>query len=164
LNNTKASNLKRAQIVAYAPEYRADFFRLNSAWIEKYFKLEAADRRILENPETEIIATGGAVLFAAVDGAIVGTLALLNVGNDEFELGKMSVDENYQGMGIGFDLIQACIEIAKSRGGKAITLETNSVLAPAIGLYKKCGFVEVPALAHATEYERADYFMRLELV
>ena len=158
------TKLERAEIVDYAPEYKEDFLRLNRAWIEKFFKLEAADLRILENPESEIIAPGGAVLFAKIGGNVVGTLAILNLGNGEFELAKMSVDETYQGRGIGLDLIQACIKEAKIRGAKAITLETNSVLSPAIGLYKKCGFVEVPSLAHDTEYERADYFMRLDLV
>ncbi len=160
VNNTQ---LKRAEIVSYAPEYRADFLRLNRAWIEKFFKLEAADLRILENPESEIIEPGGHVLFARIDGKIVGTLAILNLGNGEFELAKMSVDETYQGRGIGLDLVKSCIEEAKKRGAKAITLETNSALKTAIGLYKKCGFVEVPKLAHDTEYERADYFMRLDL-
>lgn len=160
----KNTQLERAQIVDYAPEYREDFLRLNRAWIEKFFKLEAADLRILENPESEIIAPGGAVLFAKIDGKVVGTLAILNLGGDEFELAKMSVDENYQGRGIGFDLIQACVKVAKLKGAKAITLETNSVLSKAIGLYKKCGFVEVQSLAHDTEYERADYFMRLDLL
>lgn len=164
ISDVKDVRLKGAEIVNYSPEYREDFLRLNRAWIEKFFKLEAADLRILENPETEIIAPGGAVLFAKIDGKVVGTLAILNLGNGEFELAKMSVDEAYQGRGIGYDLIQACIEEAKKRGAKAITLETNSNLSPAIGLYKKCGFVEVPALAHSTEYERADYFMRLDLL
>ncbi|CAN5247803.1 GNAT family N-acetyltransferase [soil metagenome] len=160
----KSTELERAQIVDYLPEYREDFLRLNRAWIEKFFKLEAADLRILENPESEIIAAGGAVLFAKIDGKVVGTLAILNLGSGEFELAKMSVDETYQGRGIGLDLIQACIKEAKKRGAKAITLETNSVLSPAIGLYKKCGFVEVQSLAHDTEYIRADYFMRLDLL
>ncbi|MBS1957164.1 MAG: GNAT family N-acetyltransferase [Cyanobacteria bacterium SZAS-4] len=160
----KSTQLQRAQIVDYAPEYREDFLRLNRAWIEKFFKVEAADLRILENPESEIIAPGGAVLFAKIDGKVVGTLAILNLGNHEFELAKMSVDETYQGRGIGLDLVQACINEAKNRGAKAITLETNSVLAPAISLYKKCGFVEVKSLAHETEYERANYFMRLDLL
>lgn len=160
----KGTQLERAQIVDYAPEYRHDFLRLNRAWIEKFFKVEAADLRILENPESEIIAPGGAVLFAKLDGKVVGTLAILNLGNGEFELAKMSVDETYQGRGIGFDLVQACIKEAKSRGAKAITLETNSALSPAISLYKKCGFIEVKSLAHDTEYERADYFMRLDLL
>jgi DNA-binding MarR family transcriptional regulator/predicted GNAT family acetyltransferase len=164
MNAVKSTQLQRAEIVSFAPEYREDFLRLNRAWIEKFFKLEAADLRILENAESEIIAPGGAVLFAKIDGKVVGTLAILNLGNGEFELAKMSVDETYQGRGIGYDLIQACIEEAKKRGAKAITLETNSVLSPAISLYKKCGFKEVPALAHDTEYERADYFMRLDLV
>lgn len=155
---------RKATIREYAPQYREDFLRLNRAWIEKYFKLEAADLRVLENPQSEIIDKGGVVLFAEVDGEIVGTLAILDMGDGTFELAKMSVDENYQGFGIGYDLVKACIESAKQRGAKEITLETNKVLAPAIKLYEKCGFVEVQSLAHETEYERADHFMRLDLL
>lgn len=163
LVDMQSTQLDRAQIVPYSPELKSDFARLNKVWIEKYFKLEPADLRILENPDIEIIATGGAVLFARLDGKTVGTLAVMNLGNDEYELAKMCVDEDYHGRGIGFDLIQACVAEAKKKGAKAITLETNSVLSPAIALYKKCGFVEVKSLSHDTEYERADYFMRLDL-
>lgn len=28
------------QIILYTPQYKADFIRLNTAWIEKYFTME----------------------------------------------------------------------------------------------------------------------------
>jgi DNA-binding MarR family transcriptional regulator/predicted N-acetyltransferase YhbS len=160
----KSGKPASATILTYSPEFKGDFLRLNQNWIEKYFKLEAADLRVLENPEEEILKKGGFIFFAQIEDAIVGTCAMLNVNDGAFELAKMAVDENYQGRGIGFDLIAACITAAKRSNAKLITLETNSVLKPAIALYKKCGFVEVESLSHDTEYERADYFMQLDLV
>ncbi len=163
LDQKSAKQSQRAEIVPFAAEYKADFVRLNEIWIEKFFKMEAADMRILENTDA-ILDGGGAIFFAKLDGKVVGTCAILNLGNGVFELAKMGVDEEYQGRGIGFDLVSACIKEAKRQNAKVITLETNSALKPAISLYKKLGFVQVEALAHETEYARADYFMKLDLM
>ena len=157
-----AKQMPRAEIVPFAPEYKADFVRLNKAWIEKFFKMEEADLRILENTDS-ILNVGGAIFFAKIDGKVVGTCAILNMGNGVFELAKMGVDEEYQGRGIGRDLVSACIDYAKRCNANVITLETNSALKPAIGLYKKLGFVQVDKLDHETEYDRADTFMKMAL-
>ncbi|MBN8662814.1 MAG: bifunctional helix-turn-helix transcriptional regulator/GNAT family N-acetyltransferase [Candidatus Obscuribacter phosphatis] len=159
----KAANKEpRAEILPFAPEYKADFVRLNRAWIEKFFKMEEADLRILENTDA-ILNVGGAIFFAKIGGKVVGTCAILNMGNGVFELAKMGVDEAYQGRGIGRDLVTACIDYAKRCKASLVTLETNSSLKSAIALYKKLGFVQVDKLDHETEYDRADTFMRLDL-
>lgn len=157
-----AKQAPRAEIVPFAPEYKADFVRLNRTWIEKFFKMEDADLRILENTDA-ILNVGGAIFFAKIDGKVVGTCAILNLGNGVFELAKMGVDEDYQGRGIGKDLVTACIDYAKRCNAKVVTLETNSALKPAISLYKKLGFVQVDKLDHETEYDRADTFMKMDL-
>lgn len=46
------------QILAYAPEFREAFKRLNIEWIEKYFAIEEQDRYPLEEPESTILAPG----------------------------------------------------------------------------------------------------------
>lgn len=46
-------------------------------------------------------AGGGAILFALLGDAVVGTCALKQEGEGVFELTKMAVDESHQGLGIG---------------------------------------------------------------
>ena len=64
------------EIVDYRPELAADFQRLNREWIERWFKLEPLDAAVLADPQGAILDGGGAVFFALIDGAAIGTCAL----------------------------------------------------------------------------------------
>ncbi|MDH4380057.1 MAG: hypothetical protein QE263_09165 [Vampirovibrionales bacterium] len=52
-----------ATIVDYAPQYQADFYRLNEAWIAPNFGLEAEDIAFLSGPQANLIDGGGAVFM-----------------------------------------------------------------------------------------------------
>ena len=79
-------------IVTFDPAHRDEFRRLNIAWLTRYFRVEPIDERVLGNPETEILAPGGEILFALIDGAVVGTVALKAETDGAFELTKMAVE------------------------------------------------------------------------
>ncbi|MDP8244714.1 MAG: GNAT family N-acetyltransferase [Candidatus Hinthialibacter antarcticus] len=147
------------EIIEYQPQYQADFMRLNLAWIEKYFIVEDIDRQLLERPGEEIIAPGGTVLLAQLDGAVVGTAAMVKLDDGVFELSKMSVDETLQGRGIGRALLNAAVDWARAQDAREVVLETNTILGPAIHLYESVGFeaFEDDALSH---YERVNLRMR----
>jgi GNAT superfamily N-acetyltransferase len=143
------------------PAEYPDFKRLNLAWIEEYFRVEPHDIEQLNDPEHHILASGGRILVAQYQGTIVGTVALVQVSPIQFELAKMAVDPAFQGLQIGKKLGEACIELARQLGGKEIFLESNTKLVPAITLYRRLGFEEIPITG--TPYERADIRMMLEL-
>jgi GNAT superfamily N-acetyltransferase len=149
------------QIIPYQSRHREKFRLLNEAWISRYFKLEEPDRRALSDPEGYILDKGGYIFMAENDNEIVGACALIKIDNEVVELAKMAVDDNAQGKGIGFALGKACIEKAKEAGFKKIELLSNTLLQPAIILYKKLGFTEVPL--PLTDYERANIKMEMEL-
>lgn len=141
------------------------FHDLNLEWIKKYFRVEASDRAQLEDPETNILAIGGRILIADLQGQPVGTVALLpGHGENTVELAKMSVRPNVHGQGIGKALMVAAIETAREMGAKHIWLETNTVLLPALKLYRKYGFRElVGDELTATPYDRCNCQMKLDL-
>ena len=58
--------------------------------------------------------------------------------------------------------MQACIQFANDRNADEIVLITNDVLAPALGLYTRSGFVAMPANSD-TRYSRGNLEMRLRL-
>ena len=149
------------RIVDYEPRHRDAFRALNLEWIEKYFAVEEADRAVLDDPEGGILAAGGYILMAERDGRSVGCCALIREAADLFELAKMAVAPEAQGQGIGVLLGRAAIERARRAGAKRVELQTNSALAPALHVYRKLGFVDVPV--GASEYARADVRMVLEL-
>lgn len=89
------------EITEYSAEYKDYFKQLNYEWIEKYFIVEPTDEFVLSNPVEAIIEKGGFIYFVRHNNKIIGTFALINIGNNTFEIAKMAVTETYQGHGIG---------------------------------------------------------------
>ena len=153
---------KKMLVVEYQPQYKRAFIDLNEEWIAAYFKLEEADHKVLNDPEQSIIAKGGHIFVALDQGEAVGVCALLRNTHADyaFELAKMAVSPRVQGKGAGQMLAQAVMAKAKSLGAQNLYLESNTLLAPAINLYRKLGFREVSGCGSA--YERCNIQMVLE--
>jgi ribosomal protein S18 acetylase RimI-like enzyme len=149
------------EILAYQPAYKSYFKTLNEAWIRKYFCLERDDQRLLDDPEGEMLEKGGFVFFARLNDEIVGTCGLTRNADGSFELVKMGVDEKAQGKKIGYRLAEAAIAKAREQGADQVVLHSATLLKPAIGLYRKLGFREVPRAEN--HYERCDIKMALSL-
>jgi ribosomal protein S18 acetylase RimI-like enzyme len=152
-----------AAVVTYRDEYRPHFERLNRAWIERWFVLEQPDLEIFADPVKHIIAPGGQIFFVVDDGEVYGTCAVVPHGDGGFELAKMAVDPAAQGRGYGDLLMQAVIHFSREAGARRLILVSNTKLAPAIRLYRKHGFVEVP-IHGGSGYERANIEMHLSLL
>ena len=140
------------------PTDLAAFTRLNLAWIDRYFQVEASDRKVLDQP-ARIIADGGFVLTLVDEGEVVGCCALLRNGERSFELAKMAVDPAVQGRGLGDRLMLAAVAQARSAGADRLDLLTSSKLTVALALYRKHGFEQLPQTCHA-DYARCDVVMR----
>ncbi len=151
------------KIVEYTPEYRAAFSDLNKEWISKYFKMEETDYKALDNADAYIIDNGGYILVAIYNNEPVGVCALIKMNDPDydFELSKMAVSPKAQGKKIGWMIGEAIKEKAKQIGAKKLYLESNTILVPAINLYRKLGFVEV--FERPTSYERCNIQMELVL-
>lgn len=145
------------EIVGFRPEHAAAFRDLNIAWIEKHFTVEPKDLEVLEDPEGKILAKGGRIFMALQDGRPVGCVALLKMADGGYEVAKMTVSEALRGSGLGKRLMQACIDEGLRLGAPRLYLETNSSLAPALGLYRAMGFKDLAPVP--SPYVRADVFM-----
>ncbi len=143
------------EIIDYTPQYKEDFKRLNVEWIAAYFTIEAHEMEMLNNPEGYILSKGGKIFFAKKGDTIIGTCAIIKVSDTSYELVKMGVSPQYQGLGAGKKLGFRAIEVAKELGCTYLFLESNQKLVPALTMYKSLGFVEVPILESA--YMRADF-------
>ena len=146
------------EIVNYKEAYKPYIKLLNYEWLEKYFSVEENDVLQLSNPQEEIIDNGGKIYFALYNNEVVGTSSLMKVNNEEYELAKMAVTENAQGLGIGKKLLEHCLKEALLLDAKRVTLFSNTKLVSAIALYRKYGFKEIvlPADIH---YKRANIKM-----
>lgn len=150
------------EIARFRPELAPAFKSLNEAWITTLFALEPKDREVLGDPQGQIIAGGGEVLFALEAGETVGCCALIRLADGGFELAKMAVADGRKGKGYGRALLAAAVAFATETGAPRLYLETNSALAPALGLYRSFGFREITP-ATPSPYARADVIMELEL-
>jgi len=149
------------KIIDYKPELQPYFEKFNKAWLEEYFVVEPIDKYVLENPEEAILKDGGKIYFAEYKGNIIGTVALKFVRPGIYELTKMAVDKKYHGIGAGKLLCSDAIEKAKQLGAHQLILYTQSALQPAINIYHKFGFKNVPL--GDVKYKRADVKMELML-
>ena len=147
---------------AFEPGDEAAFRDINLEWIERYFAVEQKDREVLGNPQKYILDPGGAILVAMDDATPVGVVSLVVMENDTVELAKMGVRPQAQGKGAGRMLMSAAVEAARTMGAKRVYIETNSVLAPALKLYRDAGFQPLKEL-QPSPYARADVQLELWL-
>ncbi len=159
----KLRESKAVTIVSYELKYQEAFKQLNEQWISTYFKMEEADYKALDNPESYILKNGGKIFVALYKDEPVGVCALIKMEDEEydFELAKMAVSPKIQGKSIGWLLGQTIVNAAKDMGASKLYLESNTILKPAINLYHKLGFRKV--VGRTTPYERCNIQMELNL-
>lgn len=154
----------KIEILDFKPKYARYFKDINWGWLEEYFTVEPYDRIVLEDPGSEIIAHGGHLFFAKVEGEIVGTCALLRHTESKFELAKMGVLKAYRGRGVGRKLAEAAIAKASQVGADTLVLATSQKLEAANALYHSLGFQEVSIdEIGPLPYKRRTIVMRLTL-
>jgi len=151
------------EIIQFKEKYSKDFYNLNIEWLKTYFYVEPYDEEVLSKPKKHIIDKGGHVFFANLNGEIVGTVALMPIGNKGlFELTKMAVSPEHRGYKIGQKLMQHCIDFSKEvMKLSELILYSSRKLENAIYIYKKYGFVEVPVEPNSP-YKRSDIKMELK--
>jgi len=147
------------EIIHFEQEHAEQFYQLNRDWLEKYFYVEDIDHQILSNPKKYIIDPGGFILMARDKEKVIGTVALIAISNQQLELSKMAVDDDYKGLGIGEKLVNAAIQQYQATDFKELVLESNRQLIPALNLYDKVGFVEKQSPHEKSQYSRADIYM-----
>ena len=151
-----------ALILPYRPDHAAAWRSLNEDWLlAGGYALEAKDQRVLGDPEGAILAKGGHIFIAERDGAPVGCCSLMAMEDGGFEVGKMAVLEAARGLNLGHRLLEACEAAARAAGAPRLYLETNAAQTHAIALYRRFGFLDLPA--QPTPYARCNVWMEKPL-
>ena len=145
-------------VVTFNNRYQSAFRELNLEWIQKYFKIEKKDLEQVDNPQ-ECLNGGGEIFFVLEGDLAVGTCAMYSMGPRHYELAKMAVNPAYRGQGLGDLLMQAAEKWAFQKGCDEIHILSNTILEPAIALYKKHGYETIHLGTHP-DYERCNIEMR----
>lgn len=138
-----------------------DFVRLNELWITEHFALEESDRQLAADP-FKIVRDGGHIVSLVEGGKVVGVCALFKESAQRYQLARMAVDPRERGRGYGNTLMSATIAKALESGAEEIYLLSNTLLGPALSLYRKHGFHTVREGLHPV-YARCNIVMELRL-
>ena len=84
---------------------------------------------------------------AVSEGEVVGTVALLDIGNHQGALRKMFVHASYRGPGHGVSarLLDTLLEWSRARSVKDVYLGTTEKFLAAHRFYERNGFQQIPA-------------------
>ncbi|MGL5929711.1 MAG: GNAT family N-acetyltransferase [Dermatophilaceae bacterium] len=107
-------------------------------------------------------APGVRLWVAAVDGSLVGSVALQDLGDGHLELKTMRVSPAGRGLGLGRRLLEHALAEARAAGASRISLETGTAaqFRPALALYRSAGFVECPPFGAYRATEHNTYLTR----
>jgi GNAT superfamily N-acetyltransferase len=162
MNENKHHARPLVSILPFEEKFALPFERLNIEWLEAYFYVEDYDRKVLSQPRRFILDPGGYIFMALVGDDPVGTVALIKRGEGDYELSKMGVTPKYQGLRIGQKLMYYAINFAGEQNFRRLFLDSNTILEPAIRLYRKVGFREIP-VPEDSPYERCNIRMELKI-
>lgn len=146
------------EVVEYEPRYRQDFVRLNTEWLEKLCYIEPYDQYAMDHVD-ELIQQGAMVYVAVEGGEVLAVCMTQPLGDDVWEICKLAARGQYTGTGAGSAVLRACMAYSIARGARKLCLITISSLGPAIHLYRKFGFREVPYRRGVWHSEKADVEM-----
>jgi GNAT superfamily N-acetyltransferase len=104
----------------------------------------------------------GSALLAKIDGRAIGVVGLKDLGDGICEMKRLFVGEEGRGSGAGRLLAEGIVAEARRLGYKAMRLDTVPEIMPvANALYRRMGFVEIPAYVF-NPFEEAR-FLELQL-
>ncbi len=104
-----------------------------------------ADQPDLMDIEKNYHATGGNFWAALHEGKVVGTIALIAIGEGKGVIRKMFVNKDFRGkeFGIAQDLLNELIHYSNSARITDLYLGTVDILKAAIRFYERNGFVAI---------------------
>lgn len=146
------------EIKEYQKKYKNDFVQLNTEWLERFYMVEPFDQDMMDRVD-ELIESGGMVYFAVEKEKVLATCMTIPLSDGVWEMCKLAAVGQYTGTGAGSAVFQACMDYAISHGAKKLSLISCRALKPAIHIYKKFGFREVPLNKEFWGAEKADIEM-----
>jgi len=95
------------------------------------------------DPSVEMVEeylANGVTVVGEHDGNLIGVYVLLEINPETIEIMNIAVAEEWQGQGIGRQLIEHAIRFAKEKGYHVIRIGTGNSSVGQLALYQKCGF------------------------
>lgn len=154
----RAARALGLEIVPFEPEHTEGFRSLVADTLREFGFEPDPDI----DPDLVDLASTYTALWVALDrGEVVGSVALRDLGDKEFELKRMYLRSAHRGRGLGKRLLAIPLEWARANGATVIRLDTSERMVAARGLYEAHGFRRVPGEAPRQGQRRLLYELRL---
>ncbi|MDP2367081.1 GNAT family N-acetyltransferase [Rhodoferax sp.] len=106
----------------------------------------------LANLPGEYASPRGTLLLALVNGAVAGSCALRALDAADYanacEMKRLYVRPAFRRLGLGRDLAERILDLARQAGYRCVLLDTLSEMEAARALYRDLGFEEIPPYYH----------------
>jgi GNAT superfamily N-acetyltransferase len=103
------------------------------------------EAEIAAGPPPELAGPNGTLLLLRVNGEPAGMGGVRHLDTDVAEVKSMYLSPAHRGQGLARRLLTELEKLARSRGCRAVRLDTSDYLTGAIALYRAAGYREVPA-------------------
>ena len=107
---------------------------------------------------SEYQSNGGGFWLMFLSGRVVGTVAVRRLPGNVAEVKRLNIVPQQRGQGLGGQLFRHALAHAAGAGFDAVRLDTIRNPGPALRLFEKYGFVEIPRYNDNAD---ADLFMEL---
>ncbi len=136
-------------IINTTAEYEAaiNLFKEYAAWLGIDLSFQHFEEELQGLKEMYSAADGG-IILCKKENEFIGCVAIRRINHNTAELKRMYVQPAYQQQGVGKKLLEQALTLAQNCNYSFINLDTLNHMLPAINLYKKYGFYEIPAYYH----------------
>lgn len=146
------------EIIEYQEKYKNDFVKLNTAWLKRFYTVEPFDQDTMDRVD-ELVQNGAMVYLAVENESVLAVCMTMPLSDGIWEMCKLAAVGQYTGTGAGSRVFKACMDYAIANGAKKLSLISCRALKPAIHIYEKFGFREVPLNKEFWGAEKADIEM-----
>ncbi len=115
-----------------------ELFREYAEWVGSPICFESFSREM-----AELLGRYSTLLVAIESGELAGCAALRQIGEGIGEMKRLYVRPQFQGIGLGKQLIHRIIAESRAAGHRLLRLDTLPMMHRAIDLYRALGFREI---------------------
>lgn len=143
--NMNLEKFEDIQYKVYEEKYQTSVINLITSIQQKEFNIciSADDQPDLKDIPIYYQKAKGNFWIAINKNEVIGTIALIDIGNNEAALRKMFVHKDFRGSGVAKKLLEILLEWARKKQIKTIYLGTTLAFLAAHRFYEKNGFIEI---------------------
>ena len=136
---------------AHEMEVVRDIFREYAGTLDLDLSFQSFEEELNTLPG-EYARPRGEILLAYVDGSLAGCCALRPLDSVDYsnaaEMKRVYVRKAFRGFGLGRQLAEAVLDVARLGGYACVLLDTLNSMESARALYTDLGFEEIPPYYH----------------